>query len=245
MRKGIIATLALFMTIGLSAQKVGFWFDTGLKAGTGLSLLQNNNIFSDREYEHLLSSGYSLGGKVGIFYGYYNGVNIDAMFTRGTQKFEFVHGENQNANHSITWSSLDIALLYRMQKASVYVELGPQMSFVNSVTQTIQAENQPADIKKYFNDQLPSAVFGVGGYVFTTGTFTLMFGMRAIYGLTDMISAEGKSANYPNPLGTKVPYDTYEQTHPVQLLFMLEANYGIGYFAKTTCSDRMTFFKFN
>ncbi len=245
MKKSFIAAFFLFMSLYLFAQKVGFWFDTGLKAGAGLSLLQNNNIFSDRDYEMFLSTGYSLGGKVGIFYGYNHGINIDAMYTHGSQKYEFVHGENKNANHKISWSTTDVALLYRMQKASVYVELGPQMSFVNGVTQTIQADNQPTDLKKYFNEQLPSAVFGVGGYVFSTGTFTLMFGMRAIYGLTDMISNEGKSANYPNPLGTKVPYETYAETHPLQLLFMFEANYGIGYFAKTTCSDRMTFFRFN
>ncbi len=245
MKKTFVLVLVLLSALSLSAQKVGFWFDTGLKAGSGLDLLQNKNIFSDREYEHLLTTGYSIGGKIGIFYGYNHGINIDAMFTRGNQKFQFVHGENKNTNHKISWSSIDLALLYRMQKASVYVELGPQMSFVQGVNQSIQVANQPTDISQYFNKQLPSAVFGVGGYVFTTGTFTLMFGMRAIYGLTDMISADGKSANYPTPLGSKVPYDTYAETHPVQLLFMFEANYGIGYFAKTTCSDRMTFFRFN
>jgi len=245
--KQLLLLLFVMLALGnMHAQKIGFWFDTGAKIAYGPTGLLNNNIINDSKYDHTINTGYGIGAKFGIYYGRYNGVTIDAMLNQGKQRFEFTKGEEQNNNHTINWSTIDMALLYRMQKASIYFELGPQFSFVNSVTQEIPViAGAPTDISQFFNDQYTSAIFGFGGYVLNSNTFTLMFGMRLAYGLTDMISPDGQTAGYPNPNSENAPYKDYTPTNPVSALFVIEANYGIGYFAKTSCSDRSTFFRFN
>jgi hypothetical protein len=233
--------LALGMMTGIQAQKVGFWFDAGLKGGVGPSFLLNNNIFDDDFYDHQLTTGYSVGAKFGIFKGLYNGITFDVMYSNGAQDFR-AEGMDQPVDHNINWTSTDLAVLYRLQKQGIYLELGPMFSWVNSVEQT---GFDPSDVTEFYSENMTSAVFGFGGYLLSSGNFTLMFGLRASYGFTDFISEAGQDANYPNPMGEAVPYDSYESTNPINVQLTFEANFGLGYFAKTACSKRMSFFRFD
>ena len=240
--KRILFTLCLIAGVSLSyGQKVGFWFDAGLKGGVGPSFLLNNNIFDDDTYDHVFTNGYSVGAKFGIFKGLYNGITFDVMYNSGAQDFRS-EGMDQTVDHNISWNSTDLAVLYRLQKEGIYVELGPMFSFVNKVE---QEGFDPSDVSEFYSENMTSAVFGFGGYLLGGGNFTLMFGLRAAYGFTDFVSDAGQAANYPNPMGDAVPYDSYESTNPISLQLVFEANFGLGYFAKTACSKRMSFFRFD
>ncbi|MDX1684191.1 MAG: hypothetical protein R3275_03085 [Saprospiraceae bacterium] len=243
MKKLFIIALALGLTSAAYSQKVGFWFDAGLKAGGGPTLMLNSNIFDDDLYDHQISSGFSVGGKLGIFYGLYNGINFDVMLSQGNQKFRN-EINSDHVEHKVTWTTTDLAVLYRLQKEGIYVELGPMFSFVSSVKQD---GFNPEDVSEFYNENLTSGVFGFGGYLLSGDQFTLMFGLRAGYTFTDMINDTGQALNYPranSPQSSLEGYDTYEETNPIFVQIMLEANFGIGYFAKTACAHRTSFFRF-
>jgi hypothetical protein len=243
MKKWMILFLAIGMASTMQAQKIGMWFDVGVKGAFGPTLMANSNIFNDRTYDHEISTGYGFGGKVGIYFGEYNGVTLDAIFSRSRQGFnyEVLDQVTPTFNHDIEWTSIDLYLLYRMQKAGVYFEIGPAYSMINKVTQDDQANPLLKDVSDFYNDDLISGVIGFGGYIYNNERFTLMMGLRASYALTDFVNETGKDANFPNP-NRLAPYETYKSTNPIAVQVLLEANFGIGYFAKTCCSNRSTFF---
>lgn len=241
MKKLLTLGVLLLAMTQMSAQKVGFWFDAGVKAGFGPSFMLNNNILDDDFYDHVFSNGYSVGAKFGIFKGLYNGVTFDVMYANGIQKFRN-EGGDQMIDHEVSWTSTDLAVLYRLQKEGIYVELGPMFSFMSGVDDTY--DGTETDVSDFYVENMTSGVFGFGGYLLGGGQFTLMFGLRATYGFTDMINEDGQAANYPNP-NLSTPYESYEATNPIGLQLIFEANFGLGYFAKTSCSKRMSFFRFD
>lgn len=206
--------------------------------------MYNQNIFDDDLYDHQLSTGYAVGGKLGVFYGLYNGVNFDVMLGQGSQKFRSEVNAD-HVEHKVTWTTTDLAVLYRLQKEGIYLELGPMFHLVNKVEQTGFG---PAEVTEYYAENMTSGVFGFGGYLLGGGNFTLMFGIRAGYTFTDMINDQGQALNYPRANDPQIAleaYDSYSTTNPIFVQFMLEANFGLGYFAKTACSKRTSFFRFD
>lgn len=243
MKKYLFAIVALVLGFQAEAQKIGMWFDVGLKGAYGPTLLANTNIFNDRTYDHKITTGYGIGGKVGIYFNEFNGITIDAMYSRSKQGFSYETMNQATAefNHDVEWTSLDLYLLYRMQQHGIYFEIGPAYSMVSDITQNDQGSPDVTDLKDFYNDNFISGVVGFGGYVANSERFTLMLGMRAAYAVTDFVNEAGKAANYPNPNRT-MEYDSYKATHPLSVQLVVEANFGIGYFAKTCCSNRATFF---
>ena len=66
-------------------------------------------------------------------------------------------------------------------------------------------------------------------------------GIRMFYGITNFVNDAGTDLGYPNP-GHSLTYDKIESTHPVGAQIILEFNFGIGHWAKTSCSKRMKFY---
>lgn len=244
MKKLLTLVIALSFLGSVNGQKIGMWFDAGIKAGVGPNLMYNQNIFDDATYDHVFSTGYGIGAKLGIFYGLYNGINLDFMLNQGVQKFRS-EITNDFVDHKVKWTSTDLAVLYRLQKEGIYVELGPQFSLISKVEQEGFA---PSDVSDYYTDVLTNGVFGFGGYLLGGGQFTLMFGMRVGYSFTDFISDEGQELNYPRAAVNQADlpqYDSYSETNNIYVQFVLEANFGLGYFAKTACANRTAFFRFD
>ncbi len=250
MKKLLTFVFAIVFAAGLSGQKIGFWFDAGVKGGIGPSLLLNSNVFSDSYYDHKLSTGYGVGAKLGVFYGLYNGLTFEVMYQQQKQKMRFEPEGSDFADHTYTWTSTDLLVLYRLQKEGIYVELGPMFSLGTKVEEDGTGRS---DIDDLYVDNMTHGVFGFGGYLLNNGQFTLMFGLRVGYGFTDLIENDNVSSIAAN---TSFPsqevydqnpdeYSSYKSTNPIFLQFMLEANFGIGYFAKTACSNRTAFFRFD
>jgi hypothetical protein len=218
--------------------------DAGLKVGYGLTGMLNGNLFDDKNYEHHLTTGTTFGAKIGLYIGLYDGVTVDFMISDNNQKFDF-NRDGKNFNHEINWKNYDLAVLYRMQKDGLYIELGPQFSFVNKVNEVNDFNTPPdKDIKQFYSKNYISGVFGIGGYVFNYETFTTMLGIRLGYGFTDMINDEGKAANYPNPAAAAQPYSSYKKTNAAFVQLNMEFNFALGYYGRSSCSKRATFFHF-
>jgi hypothetical protein len=247
MRKIIFLLFCSMSVSFVNAQKVYAWMDAGVKLGWGLTGMLNSNLFDDKNYEHHLTTGTSVGGKIGLFIGLYNGVTFDLMLSDNNQKFDFNDAQGVNRIHTIEWKNLDLAVLYRMQKDGVYLEIGPQFSFVNKVNQTNPLDPLD-DVTKFYSKHYISGVFGIGGYLFNYENFTTMLGLRMGYGLTDMINDEGKKITppylnaYPTPTEVK-PYSP-AKTSAAWVQLNLEFNFALGFYGKSSCSKRATFFHF-
>ncbi len=249
--KKLIFAVALACTLNAThAQKIYAWMDAGAKVGYGLSGLINSNLFKDRDYEHHISTGLGYGAKLGLFFGLYNGITADFLISNYNQEFDY-NRDGKNYITNTKWKTFDISLLYRSQKDGLYVEIGPQYSILNKVE---HADNFPGaatgDQSNNYVKNYWAAVFGVGGYVFNYETFTTMLGIRLGYGLNDMVTAEGKALGYPAPSqhfppsSTDRPFAKDKSTNPAWVQLVLEANFALGYYGRTSCSKRATLFSF-
>jgi hypothetical protein len=243
MRKIILFLVCYLSVVNMNAQKVYAWMDAGLKVGYGLTGMMNSNLFDDKNYEHHLTTGSAFGAKLGLFIGLYDGITVDFMFSDNNQTFDFNVGTN-NYPHEIKWKNYDLAVLYRMQKDGLYLEIGPQFSFVNKVTQENPLDVE-TDVKKYYSTNYISGVFGIGGYILNYEQFTTMLGIRLGYGFTDMINDEGKKVT-PNPYPTPKQEKIYnsKSTNAAFVQLSLEFNFALGYYGRSACSKRSSLFSF-
>ena len=242
-------TLALIL-ISLQISSAQVWIELGAKGGGGMSLLVNTNLFSDPTYNHQFSAGTGFGGHLGINIGENHGFVFDVMSHRMSQRFEYKLLNNLTFHeNTVKWKNLDLYLLYRYNSSRVYLELGPMLSLVRSI------ENDDSNLalveineEDYYADKYYSAVFGFGGYLIGNESFSLNFGARIHYAMQDFITEEGQNPSlsggiksFPAPIRDEV-YPEYKQTRPLFIELNLEFTFGLGAFAKASCSNRMHWF---
>jgi hypothetical protein len=229
----------LFSAFGWDSNAQEIWLETGLKGGYGLSFLYNKNIADDENFTYKLTSMYGFGGKFAVNFGPFHGIALEGFYNKLGQDYEY-SATGDDVLQPVNWNNIDAALLYRYIRNRIYLELGPMYSFVRSVEQEGNLlESQGWET--YYEKNYLSGVFGFGGYVGGAETFSVGLGIRLHYGLTDFITPEGQAEGFPVPVNA-APYPAVETTHPAFAEFLVEFNFGIGYFAKTSCSKRMQFF---
>ncbi len=241
MRKVQVLLLSLFISFSISAQDI--WLEASLKGGYGLSFLLNKNISDDASYKYQLTTAYGVGGRFAVNFGPFNGISVEAMYNKLGQDFTYNVGATPGVDFSnkLEWSTVDAYLLYRYIRNRIYVELGPMYSFVQSVDQS-DAGVPLSQPELLYEENYFSGVFGWGGYVAGSNTFSLGIGMRLHYSFSDFVNSDGEKAGAPNIVRDEI-YDSYESSNPAFVLFMVELNFGIGRFAKTACHERMKFFR--
>jgi len=206
------------------------FFDAGIKGAYGPTLMYNQNIFDDGEYDHVLTSGYGFGAKLGVHFASHHGFTFDYMNSTSRQNFDLRGG----GMHNYKWKHNDLLLMYRYSGNGAYVEIGPEISFMSDVTSD-NGGSQEVDVTPNFADNYKSIVFGFGSYLIGSDLVTLQAGVRLHWALDDMISEQGMENNYP---ATGRPFPSYEKTKATAGQFMLELNYAFGRFAKASCSHR-------
>lgn len=240
MKKICFSLLAFFATfLSLNAQEI--WLETGLKGGAGASFLFNQNIADDNDYTYKFTPMYGFGAKFAVNFGPFHGISLEGLYNQAGQDFDYrLTGVQGDLENQIQWKSLDAYLLYRYITKRVYLEAGPMYSFVQSVEQT-DNNAEIANPENFYEKNYLAGVFGFGGYVAGSNTFSVGLGIRLHYGFTDFVSSQGQLLGYPNPSRDSA-YDSVEKTHPVFGQVLLEFNFGLGHFARTSCSERMRFF---
>lgn len=240
MRKYQIILLSLFVSFSVAAQDI--WLEASIKGGYGLSFLKNKNIADDASYKYQLTTAYGIGGRFAVNFGPFNGVSLEAMYNNLGQEYTYnLAGNSTDITNTIEWSSIDAYLLYRYIRNRIYVEVGPMYSLVQGVDQ-MDGSLEIMNAADFYEKNLLSGVFGWGGYVAGSNTFSLGIGMRLHYSFSDFVNGDGQKAGFPNSI-KDAPYESYEASNPAFVLFMLEMNFGIGRFARTACHERMKFFK--
>jgi hypothetical protein len=223
-----LLTLALLIACGPVFGQM--FFDAGVKGAYGLTFMYNKNIIDDGAYEHTLTTGYAFGAKLGVHWPSHHGITFDYMNATSNQDFDL----SNNGVHAYKWKHHDLLLLYRYSGYGAFIEIGPKISFVSDVMSAYRSSNE-VDVSPNFADNYKSIVFGFGSYLVGTDLVTLQAGVRLHWALDDMISEEGRAANYP---AIETSFPDYTKTRATAGQFMLELNYAFGRFAKASCSHR-------
>ena len=138
MRLTNLKSLLFILIIGtslsstLSAQKIYFWLDAGLKASGGTGLLMNSQVLADRGITTEFGSTYGFGGKFGFNFGEFHAITIDAMYSSAAQTNRF-RDESINSK-KISFNAIDLYGLYRYNRnlnyAQYFSEGGEDVSIV-------------------------------------------------------------------------------------------------------------------
>lgn len=214
------------------------WLEIGPKATFGPSGYFNSTLASDDQHDYTLNLSFNYGAVVGLNIGDYHGFNIEALW--GTYFQDLVSFENpiDNSNrferNSLEWEVADLYALYRYYPESgMYLELGPKYTFVRELSQTLGSE--VVDTKGQYEDNYVSGVVGLGAFLSGSETMVFKAGLRVEYGLTDFVSPDGMSNNFPANYSSTVDL---ANTVPYRVSFGLELSFGVGGIAKGACGRR-------
>lgn len=247
MRK-LIAVLPLFiLTFNTNAQS---WLDIGLKGGYGLHYLINKNIQDDPEFNQRFSAGYNFGGKLGFNINDFHEVTGEVLMFTHEQKYKYntlnpSDSSRPEFDRSIKYKGISIAMCYRHNQDARYVEIGPQISLVNSATgsdnsttgtTTNGSSFDPDKVKENLAKNYFGMVFGFGGYIMGTENFGITMGVRLNFNFTDLIGDAGQASNVNYP--TYKTYTSYTQTKVMTAMFVMEANLDFAFMAKAKCKNK-------
>ena len=236
MRKLLAVLSSIFIFATFHTQS---WFDLGLKGGYGTSILMNNNIWDDVDYNHQISGAYSFGGKIGLNFNENHEVTFDLMYNEFNQNFLYnlydsISESSPLYKSSISYHSLSYILMYRHNKDGRYSEIGTAVESILNV----KGEDEIISAQKFdsndFTKNEANIVAGFGAYLLGSENFGITTGVRISYGLKDLISLAGQNKNLP----TFKQYESYSASHPLSILFIIEANFDFAYVAKAQCSRR-------
>lgn len=231
----LFSALFLFMSFQLSAQ---VWIEAGAKAGLHANGFINKNILNDNQHDYSINMALALGPTVSFNFGDYHGLQLDLLFARNQQELTFRGDSVSSVRSAINWHTTEVNLLYRFytEKGS-YFEIGPKVGFLSNVKQAYGSERSTP--KEQYSKSYYGAIVGLGVFLAANETLTLKFGLRGEYGLSDLVSATGKTNNYP---AYYTSYASYEPTVSARVGVVLELTFGVGGVAKAGCGHRNVVF---
>lgn len=230
--------LTIVMVISLKAN-AQLWVDIAAKGGFGLGGYYNNNMWNDRNHNNKFSTSYSYGGRLGLNFGEHNGLMLEGIINN--QKQEFTHKIGDTRTPNITrWQSLDLWALYRFNNTGSYLEIGPGMSLLQSISQSYAGADIPSD--GFYNDRMFSVAAGFGGFIAGNEVFTLIAGIRLGYTFTDMMNETAFNNAQNPPPAPYINFDKYSSINPFFAQFTLEFSFGLGGTARAQCGRRSYMF---
>jgi hypothetical protein len=230
MRKLIPVILCLALVGPAKAQ---LWFDAGVNAAWGPTLMYDQNVFDDGDYKHKASFGNSFGGRLGVNFGYHAGISLEYNAATSNQDFNY-NGQEFN---SFQWKHNDLATLFRYSGNGAYVEVGGKYSNMKEVTlESVESQYNLGDVTDKFSDDYFSGIFGFGSYLMGSELLTLNLGIRLHWGFNDIVNEAGKADDYP--ILVKPLDDPSKKTLATAAQLRFELNYAFGRFSKEACHDR-------
>ena len=220
------------MTLTISAQ---VWLEAGGKMMYGLTGFYNQNILDDTDHDFRLNTSLSAGLLLGINFGDFHGINVEGVFTQNQQDMTFADDFIlESTRNDIQWRTFDLYALYRFySRSGPFLEIGPKLNLVSKMTQEFGPER--LDIDGMYADHYFSGVFGFGAFLAGSDLLTFKMGFRGEYALTDFITGEGQTLNFPTPY---TDFETYKETHPFRGALYVELNFALGELAKNQCGRR-------
>lgn len=240
MKKLITLTLVLYLlsfTNAFSQQKIYFWVEAGLKANYGAGMLINSAVLNDFNSDISLAQMYGGGGSLGINFGK-SAIVFDGIYNFYNQKSSpYSESSESRVNKELRYRAIDIYGLYRYTVGFSYLELGVKYGLTSNFFTEEGTTEFASD--EYYNDNILAPVLGIGFHIFGDDAFTTKFGFRVTYGIEDMVSPAGQDRQIFN---SPIVADPYAATNPLFVEFVLDFNFGLGYYAKAACGKRPKFF---
>ncbi|MBL4625762.1 MAG: hypothetical protein JKY42_11585 [Flavobacteriales bacterium] len=250
MKKVLVLVVAVACSLGCIAQsKHGvtssgdLFVDFGIKGLGGSSVFINTNLFEDSDYNHGITGSYGFGGKFAFDFGEQVALVVEGLYGVVGQKFNIKDSINGDWSKSIKLKTIDIPIMIRKNNPETggYVEIGPQISLLRSVSETTSGSIADYN-KKYW-----SMVLGFGGYLWGTDNFGISSGLRFVYTFQDVVGSNEIAGFDGNSyMNNAIGYESYQKTTPLSVFFVLEANYDLGFMvAKNECTGRRKFMFYN
>ena len=228
--------------LALQTQAQDMWFEAGIKAGYGPTVLWESNISDSDFHDMNINSGVRYGLNLNVNFDQGGGIILETLITHGKQTFDYDgFGDILAGKHTIDWKSTDVFLLYRFVNRGAFIEIGPKMSFMGSVDHDLS--NNPTnpfaeiDVESMYTDNYLSGVLGFGGYLFGSREFTVGLGLRFEYAFQNFTSDEGKEAGFPLTSALDSSYDPGDLRN-INVYATLEIKIPIGRFSKIQCGQR-------
>jgi len=211
------------------------WVDIGVKGGYGVNFWYNQDFLDNGDMNNRMRGGYTFGGKLGFNFSLRSELTIDVGVSQFNQGFAYDVAIS-NYEKEIQLNTTDFMLLYRLNSEGRYFEIGPQYSLLKSATETdANPDMAGGNISDMLADNYTGIVLGFGSYMMGTDNFGVILGFRIRYGISDLLSEDGRSMNYP---ATLVSNSNPSASHPLTAEAVLELNFDLGYLAKANCGQR-------
>ena len=232
MRKMLFPALfVLLFTINAKAQ---LWMEIGPKATFGPSGYFNSTLANDSKHDYSLNLAYSYGAALGLNIGDRHGLNFEALTGTYFQDLTFRPNTGTSIRNSLEWEVVDLYALYRYYPESgMYLEVGPKYTLINEISQTSGID--PVPVEGQYEDSYLSGVLGIGAFLSGSEALVFKAGLRAEYGISDLVTAYGMANGFPS-----IDSDLADQgdTVPFRISFGLELSFGVGGIAKGACGRR-------
>lgn len=228
----------LLLLCGSQKATAQFWLEAGLKGMVGTTVPFNSNNINDDLSSLRLSPDFAYGAKVAFNFGDNNGLVVDGLMSQTKANYFYDVAGLVEGEHQLQWKNIDIYPLYRHYYERSFIEIGPKISLLNSMTSTNILSPNGADVKDRFNATNFGASLGFGGYLFGSEHFSVSMNFRIDYQITDFVNESGKDARYPLPFRT---YDSHSTTNPITARAGLELSIPLGGIAKAQCGQRVFF----
>lgn len=230
-------TCILFALMMFSTLKAQVWLELGGKAGFGLTGFLNDNLINDARHNYELNTAFSFGGVLGLNFGEYHGLNLEALSITNQQNFEFLD-LGDKTRMGVEWKAIDVFLMYRFYaQGGAFFELGPKYTSVRSVEQSEGMVRFRVD--DLYETEYFSAAAGFGGFIAGSEVFTVKLNLRFEYALQDFVSQQGVDEGYP---AYYQPFESYSESRPFRASVGIEINFGLGGVAQSACGRRRFIF---
>ncbi|MDC1188207.1 hypothetical protein N8089_00280 [Flavobacteriales bacterium] len=243
MRILLLTALSFSFSLNIFSQS---WVDSGIKFGVGVTQLVNTNIWEEQTIVNKLSPGYSFGGKLGLNFNLNHQITLDFIYTKASQEFEFQPTATEKSwAKNIKYNSFNIPFLYKHNSDNgSFLEIGPQISFMTGVTETVNGTTTKVD--DYFTNTHFEGVVGVGSFMLGSNNTYLVFGIRVHYAFQDLLTTEGgkgEETALPYPINNgemdyqaePISFDEYKPLNAISAIAYLEINYDLAYLVRSNC----------
>lgn len=253
MKKLLSALLILTLTIPASAtmpKKRGGgsqYLTCGLRGTFNNTWLLNKNMLDDKGLKYQPSFGGSGGIQLGFHLSHMVAINVEGLYSVYNQKMKSaIDSVSWNSRTSLAYIELPVLLRFEFENFK-YLEFGVKMGFLNSAKSDFTSGNinlTGTDVKKNYEKNNTSLVFGWGSGLYGSGGMLINFGIRLQYGISDIVSDAGGKGNpyYSTKDGTKMDY---QKTNIVTAGLHLTLDFDLGWFMSSNCGRSHKFVLFN
>lgn len=243
MKRLILLSLTLLLSSKMFAGKSDPWIDIGLRANLATTNLLNSNLIDENNLKYGFSKGFSYGAKLGINFNENVAFGVEGIMTQFGQVYKSNNPQFADWTNTITMNSMEFPILLKFTREEwTFCEAGVKIGLLNKVSDTEKTEG----IANMFNTSNISAIFGFGHTIWADGGLIVNFGTRFTYGITDILTEEGKTANFPFIGGftSSDPSKAYKSTNPVSVGLQLNIDFDLGQIASSSCGRKTKFVLF-